>query len=101
MPDGAEVGSVFGSIVRLSKPKIEVDQDPRLQRPWILALPKATIEGTIPMVARKRPDVSDTGSSSTAVAFGRRRSGNGQGRSGVAAHSGNTLAARNGTCVPE
>ena len=40
-----------GALFVFSKSEIEVDQDPCLQRPRILALPKAAVEGTIPMVA--------------------------------------------------
>src|SRR5437867_1886780 len=101
MPDDSEVGSVFGSVIRFSKSEIEVDQDTCLQRPRILALPKATVQGTIPMVARKRAGMSDIGSSPTAAALGGWRSGGGERRRSVAARSAKGLTLTEGTCVPE
>src|SRR5204863_9888202 len=53
------------------EPESKIHQNPQLQREGILALPETSLEGTIPMVARRQPGQRHTGSASTAVAIGR------------------------------
>src|SRR3989442_15491917 len=78
MPDGVAIRSLLWSTIRFPEPEIEVHKNSQLRREGILALSETVVERTIPMVARKRSGEPDAGGTSTAVAVGGWRSGNGQ-----------------------
>src|SRR2546422_3773333 len=99
MPDGVAIRSLLWSTIRFPEPEIEVHKNSQLRREGILALSETVVERTIPMVARKRSGEPDAGGTSTAVAVGGWRSGNGPRCGGVAARCGEEIISTSEKCV--